>query len=486
MTIRQAIADSSCASSTITWPYAQYGSAQARSAVVSCWPGSRFQSASVLASTRSASLVEPPKASFPTGVISRTSRAYRSSARRSRSRARRRRLSAVSSVPSNWDASSSRGTSATVHESGWPGRSSAARSAAERPGAAARRAPSSASRPATSRCGVRNGHSASSAARTGGSSHSRARAYGTSSGSRSRPSARASAAASAPSRSVMNSLRAALCGLRSLRARSRARSTTSLGTVMTTPSAVISRSPGGTCCRLRTAWRSTFTIVTSPLTTAASGLSSGAALTPGEELGDRAEHHVGLAEGRQDLADVAEEGGVRPDDEHAAALERAPVGVEQVRGPVQRRDGLAGARAALHDQHALQRGADDPVLLGLDGGHHVAHPAGAAAGDARDQHGLAGQAPAVRLGQPVQVEDLVVDPGDRAVPGVDVTAADQAVRVAGGGGVEGVGRGGAPVDEPRLVLVVAQADPADVQRARAVRRGLRIGAAEAQAVLHRV
>ena len=80
----------------------------------------------------------------------------------------------------------------------------------------------------------------------------------------------------------MNSLRAALCGLRSPRARSRARSTTWFGTVMATPSAVISRSPGGTCCRLRTARRSTFTIVTSPLTTAASGLSSGAALTPGK------------------------------------------------------------------------------------------------------------------------------------------------------------------------------------------------------------
>ena len=46
-------------------------------------------------------------------------------------------------------------------------------------------------------------------------------------------------------------------------------------------------------------------------------------------------------------------------------------------------------RAALHHQDALQRGADDPVLLGLDGGHHVAHPAGAAGGDAGDQHGLA-------------------------------------------------------------------------------------------------
>ncbi len=141
------------------------------------------------------------------------------------------------------------------------------------------------------------------------------------------------------------------------------------------------------------------------------------------------------------------------------------MGVEQVRRAVQRRDRLAGARAALHHQDTLQGGADDPVLFGLDGGHDVAHPAGAAGGDAGDQHGLAGQALPVRLGQPVQVEDLVVDSGDGAVPGVDVAAPDQPGRVLGGGGVEGVGGGRAPVDEPRLVLVVSQADPADVQGA---------------------
>ena len=178
---------------------------------------------------------------------------------------------------------------------------------------------------------------------------------------------------------MTNSLRATLCGLRSPRARSRARSTASCGTVIATPSTVTSRSPGGTCCRLRTARRSTLTILCVALDHGGLGIVVGRGLDPGEQLGDRAEHHVGLAQGRQDLADVAEEGGVRADDQHAAALERAAVGVEQVRRAVQRRDRLAGARAALHDQHALQGGADDPVLLGLDGSHHVAHPAGAAA-----------------------------------------------------------------------------------------------------------
>jgi hypothetical protein len=156
----------------------------------------------------------------------------------------------------------------------------------------------------------------------------------------------------------------------------------------------------------------------------------------------------------------------------------------------QRRDRLAGARPALDHQDALQRGADDPVLLGLDGGDDVAHPAGAPGGDAGDQHGLAGQRPAVRLGQPVEVEDLVVDAGDGALPGVDVPAPDQAGRILGGGGVEGLRRGRAPVDELGLVLVVAQPDPPDVQCGTEllVRTVIRItvGAAEAQAVLDRV
>jgi hypothetical protein len=57
-----------------------------------------------------------------------------------------------------------------------------------------------------------------------------------------------------------------------------------------------------------------------------------------------------------------------------------------------------------------------------------------------------------------------------------VAAADQALRVARGGGVERARRGGAPVDQLELVVVVAQADAADVQRGLV----LVVGAAEAQ------
>jgi hypothetical protein len=149
----------------------------------------------------------------------------------------------------------------------------------------------------------------------------------------------------------------------------------------------------------------------------------------------------------------------------------------------------ARCRAATVLPHALQAGPDHAVLFGLDGGHHVGHPAGTAGGDAGDQHGLAGQRPAVRLGHRIQVENLIVDSGDGSVPGVDVTAPDQAVRVLGGGGVERVRGRRPPVDQLGLVLVVAQPDPADVQRGRGPVRGaglVAVGAAEDQAGLHRV
>jgi hypothetical protein len=75
----------------------------------------------------------------------------------------------------------------------------------------------------------------------------------------------------------------------------------------------------------------------------------------------------GLAEARQDLLDVAQEHRRRPDDEHAAAGDPVAVRVEQVGGAMESDGGLAGAGAALDDQDAGERRADDPVLLGLEG-----------------------------------------------------------------------------------------------------------------------
>ncbi len=130
------------------------------------------------------------------------------------------------------------------------------------------------------------------------------------------------------------------------------------------------------------------------------------------------QQHAGLGQRRQHLGDVAQERVVRADDQHGPGGEQFAVRVEQVRRAVQRDGGLAGARAALHDEHAAQVGADHDVLLGLDGLDDVAHPAGAAGRDRGEQRRLAGEAVAsgaARLAAGgVEVEHLVVEPDDGA------------------------------------------------------------------------
>ena len=189
---------------------------------------------------------------------------------------------------------------------------------------------------------------------------------------------------------------------------------------------------------------------------------------PGEQLAQAGQQHPGLAQRGQHLPDVADEGRVRADDQHGTPGQQLPVLVEQVGGAVQRHRGLSGARAALDDQHPLVRGADDGVLVGLDGAHDVGHSAGARRVQRGQQHRVASGvlvAGALGVGQ---VEHLVVQPGQLTAPGGEVPAAAQAHRGVAGGEVEGAGDRGPPVDEerpalPRLVgLLLAQPDPPDV------------------------
>ncbi len=53
----------------------------------------------------------------------------------------------------------------------------------------------------------------------------------------------------------------------------------------------------------------------------------------------------------------------------------------QVGRTMQRHRRLAGAGPALHDQHLVDRRADDDVLLGLDRRHDLAHRPGAGGAD---------------------------------------------------------------------------------------------------------
>ena len=105
-------------------------------------------------------------------------------------------------------------------------------------------------------------------------------------------------------------------------------------------------------------------------------------------------------------------------------------------------DGLAGARAALHDEHAGLRRADDLVLLGLDRGDDVAERARCGRARARraasSSRGAGAPVGSVVRHEPVVVADaevalaeqLVLDAEQVAALDGEVAAADQAHRLA--------------------------------------------------------
>ncbi len=231
----------------------------------------------------------------------------------------------------------------------------------------------------------------------------------------------------------------------------------------------------------------------------------------GHEPGHRRKADPGLAERREHLLDVAEEQRVRPDDEDTLALEREPVRVEQVGGSVQRDRGLAGSRPALDDQHASERGADDLVLLALDGRDDVTHVPGAGLAQGREQragptqhHPVREQALAVAgtLARPtlracasaslsgfassclsacadcrrgatrvrcetasLGVDEVLVLEAEHRTPAHrQVAAARQALGIESRGPVERLGDRGTPVHDQRLVVRTRHGQPADVER----------------------
>ena len=129
-------------------------------------------------------------------------------------------------------------------------------------------------------------------------------------------------------------------------------------------------------------------------------------------------------------------------------------------------DGLPGAWTAVHDESAAGAGADDGVLVGLDGAEHVLHPGRPAAAEAGDEGGLV-----VERGvppKPVRGEHLVPVVADPATCPAIPAPARQAHRVAVGGSEERLGRGRAPVDQQPTTFAVGEAEPSDVHRLRVV------------------
>ena len=127
---------------------------------------------------------------------------------------------------------------------------------------------------------------------------------------------------------------------------------------------------------------------------------------------------------------------------------------------MQRDNGFPGARPALDDENSTPVLADDAVLVCLDGGDDVAHPPGPAAAQRRQQGGLAGQAGLI---DGVQIEHVVVQAHDSPVDGVQVAAAGHRVPLQWGGAIERLRRTGTPIDQQEIVIVAAQAEPADIE-----------------------
>ena len=132
---------------------------------------------------------------------------------------------------------------------------------------------------------------------------------------------------------------------------------------------------------------------------------------------------------------------------------------QEVRGPVEGDGRLARPRPALHDEHLVDRGADDEVLLGLDRRHDLPHRAGALGADLR-QHRVgdaAGDVGGVGI-----VEVLVEVRRQLAIVEREAPAQVDAERVGRRRAVEGGGDRCPPVDDDRVVVVVLDVAATDV------------------------
>ena len=154
---------------------------------------------------------------------------------------------------------------------------------------------------------------------------------------------------------------------------------------------------------------------------------------------------------------------------------------------MQRDDGLAGARAALHDEHALVRRADDDVLLSLDGGDDVAELSAAALAQRRQERALAAKLRSVAqtvVGPDAEValaEEFVFDGGQPAAVDHEVPAAHQPHRLATRRAIKRLGDRRAPVDDQLVVVAVVHRETPDVEGLRlAARVGSLVDAPEHQ------
>ena len=127
---------------------------------------------------------------------------------------------------------------------------------------------------------------------------------------------------------------------------------------------------------------------------------------------------------------------------------------------MQRDGGLAGAGTALDHEGPGDGGADDAVLLGLDGADDVGHAPGPLRVQGGQQRAFALER--VDVGEHPGVQHVILDRLDLAALQDEVPAAAHALPVERGGLVEVAGFGRPPVHHEPLEVLGGQADAADV------------------------
>ena len=184
---------------------------------------------------------------------------------------------------------------------------------------------------------------------------------------------------------------------------------------------------------------------------------------PGQQVGQGRLGDVDLAESGQHVADIGQEGAVRPDDQDPAPGHPRRVGVQQVGDPVQADRGLPGAGGALHAQRAVRASPDDVVLVRRDGGHDVAHRPGPRPLDLLDEDAADRARRARGRRARVAGEHLVLVRGELATRKAEPPAQFQPHRVGRAGPVERPGHRGPPVDHDRMPFLVVHVPPAHVE-----------------------
>jgi hypothetical protein len=131
---------------------------------------------------------------------------------------------------------------------------------------------------------------------------------------------------------------------------------------------------------------------------------------------------------------------------------------------MERHSRLPRAGATLHHEDSGQRSSDHLVLLALHRGDDVAHPAGPAPLEGRQEYLGPGQAEAPARQIAFRVEQLVLDVKHGCVLGEQVAPPAETHRVRPGRPVEGLGHRRPPVHDDRLLVGAGNCESADVER----------------------